>query len=597
MVVMLLLILTRLIRIQFLQFDHYVTLSRENRVKILPIPPVRGAIYSRDGVLLAENRTSFSLEVIPGLVKDLDAVFKELQPIVAIGQDDIDRFHRLIRQKRLYESVPLRFNLNEVEVSRFAVNRHRFPGIDVAVRLTRFYPQGELMSHVVGYVGRVDVADLRKVSPSNYSGTSHIGKTGVEKNYETILHGNVGYQQVEVNAQGRILRVLDRTPPESGKNLYLSVHVGFQSYAREVLGDRNGAIVAMEIDTGEVIAMVSSPSYDPNPFVNGITSERYAELRNSPRHPLFNRAIQGKYPPGSTIKPFVGLAGLEYGLRKPSDTTWCRGWYELPGQEHKYRCWDKGGHGNLDLKASIAESCDVYFYRLAQDLGIDRIHDYLSRFGLGRRTNIDLPGEAAGLLPSRDWKRLAKKASWFPGETLITGIGQGYMLATPLQLAAATAMLAGHGASVQPTIIDHFESPDTHRETTIRTQTRLESLKISNEHWTSILESMEEVVHGRKGTARKVGKDAPYRFAGKTGTSQVFGIKQDETVKQDELEEHLRDHALFIAFAPYEKPEIAVAVVVEHGGGGSETAAPIARQLFDWYFKNIVGREAFSSHG
>ena len=586
---LLFLTVVRLAQIQILEYDHYTTLSHDNRVKILPIPPTRGLIFSRDGVLLAENRPSFSLEVIPEQAGDLKNILGELQTLVAVSQEDIDRFSRLVRQKRRFESVPLRFNLSEEEVARFAVNRYRFPGIDIVARQTRFYHRGELMGHIVGYVGRMDEDDLKSVNAADYSGASHIGKIGVEKSYESVLRGKVGYQQVEVNAQGRPLRVLERKPPKSGKNLYLTVHAGFQSFAKEVLGDRRGAAVAIDVPSGGVLAMVSTPGYDPNLFVNGIDAENYAQLRDSPHRPLFNRALQGKYPPGSTVKPFMGLAGLEYGVRMPDDATWCRGWYQLPREPRKYRCWRRSGHGRVDLKKAIGQSCDVYFYRLAQDLGIDRIHEYLSRFGFGRPTKIDLPGEVSGLLPSRTWKLRAKNVRWYPGETLITGIGQGYTSVTPVQLATATAMLANRGLPVQPSVAGYFEDPYSRR----KTPNRLVQQKVSPplyEHWAAIVESMVGVVHSPIGTARRAGEGAAYRFAGKTGTSQVFGFKQNQTIKNEDLPEHLRDHALFIAFAPSDKPEIALAVVVEHGKSGSESAAPIARQLLDWYFQNLAGR-------
>lgn len=593
---LLLLTLTlRIAQIQIVDYDHYTTLSQENRVKILPIPPTRGLIFSRDGVLLAENRPSFSLEVVPERVVDTGAVFGALKSVITITDEDIARFHRTVKKKRRFENVPLRFNLSEEEVARFAINRHRFPGIDIVARPTRFYPVGENTVHAVGYVGRIDEEDLKRINASNYSGTSYIGKAGVEKAHEAELHGRVGYQQVEVNAQGRILRVLERTPPEPGKDLYLTLDLSLQAAAIEALGEQRGAIVAIDPRTGGVLTMVSTPGYDPNPFVNGIDAKGYKELRDSPGRPLFNRALQGKYPPGSTVKPFVALAGLQYGLRIPEDASWCPGWLSLPGQEHRYRCWKKTGHGRISLKQAIAQSCDVYFYQLALDLGIDRLHDYLVEFGFGRPSGIDLAGERAGLLPSRAWKRKARHAEWYPGDTLNTGIGQGFFLATPMQLATAVATLANHGSPIHPTLANRLEDPVSRAVTDIIGGLARPRRKFNLDHWAHVVGAMAEVVHGRTGTAKAAGAGAAYRFAGKTGTSQVFGIRQNQTIQMKTLDKGLWDHALFIAFAPFDNPSIAVAIIVEHGGSGSGAAAPIARKLFDRYL--LAGGAATGGNG
>lgn len=574
---MMLVVISRLVEIQILNHDHYTTLSEENRVKIVPLAPARGLIFSRDGQLLADNRPSFSLEVIPERVNNLPHALEEIAAIIALSENDRAHFLQTVKKKRRFDAVPLRFNLSEEEVARFSVNRHRFPGFDIVAHHTRFYPLGEQMAHIVGYVGRISEVDLKAIDTANYSATNHIGKTGVEKSYENVLHGRVGYQQAEVNAQGRILRVLERTSPTVGKNLHLTLDASLQAKALEALGDRRGAIVALDTQTGGVLALSSTPSYDPNLFVNGIAPARYRELQNAPDRPLFNRALAGKYPPGSAVKPFLGLAALEQGFKTGA---WCRGSYSLPGQAHRYRCWNKRGHGRVNLKRAIAESCDVYFYHLAYLLGIDRMHQHLSRFGFGQLTGIDLPGEAAGLLPSREWKRKVRQADWYGGETVITGIGQGYFLVTPLQLAYAAATVANRGNAVQPTVIHRIDDPALAGDDPPvpkpgpRVLTR-------PEYWDAIIGAMVEVVHGR-GTASRAGQGAAYRFAGKTGTAQVFGIKQGEKAVK-KVPEHLKDHAWFIAFAPADHPRIAVAVLVENGGHGSQAAAPIARRLFDHF--------------
>lgn len=577
----------RLFYLQVVRHAHYTTLSQENRVKILPLAPTRGLIYSRDGVLLAENQPNFSLEIIPEQVPDLDALIRQLQQVVRLENIDIERFHQSLRRYRRFDRVPLRFGLNEEEVAALAVRRHEFPGVEVAARLKRYYPLGAETAHVVGYVGRIDEADQGRIDLANYRATSHIGKLGIEKAYEDLLHGRAGYEQVEVNAEGRILRVLDRTAPRPGQNLRLTLDVSLQRAAMRALGDRRGSVVAIDPNNGEVLALVSSPSFDPNLFVDGIRAEVYRELRDSPDRPLFNRALQGQYPPGSTIKPFLGMVALESGVRAPAERIWCPGWFSLPGSDHLFRDWQKQGHGWMDLTSAIIQSCDVYFYSLANDLGIGRIHDYLVRFGFGARTGIDTTSESAGVVPSKEWKKQVYGQPWFPGETVITGIGQGSLLATPLQLAAATATLASRGRFVQPHLL--LESSDPSNDlVTFRFKPRTRNLGMSNpEHWQAIHQAMIDVVHGAAGTARRIGTGISYRIAGKTGTAQIIGVPQDKTYDPDSIPERYRDHALFIAFAPADAPRIALAILVENGGSGSASAAPIARQLFDHHLKRV----------
>ena len=439
--------------------------------------------------------------------------------------------------------------------------------------------------HALGYVGRIDEQALKNLDSSNYSGTTYTGKIGIEKTYEALLHGTVGLQQVETTAQGRVIRVLDRTSPVSGRNIYLTIDSRVQAVAEKAFGDFSGSAIAIDPNNGDILAFVSLPVYDPNPFVNGIEVDDYAALRDNEKQPLFYRALRGQYPPGSTIKPFVGLAGLEQGITSSHSSTYCPGFYSLPGSTRKYRDWKRTGHGTVDLTKSIVQSCDVYFYDLALSLGIDRIHGYLGHFGFGNRTGIDIQGELAGLLPSREWKRSRRDQPWFPGETVITGIGQGFFLVTPIQLATATAALANGGRVMQPNIVQAEQEANSD-ELIPRRPRLLETISIQEqEHWDSVIAAMTDVVHSARGTARKIGLDSPYMIAGKTGTAQVYGLKQEEKYDAEAIPEKLRDHALFIAFAPVDNPKIAIAVIVENGGGGGSVAAPIARTIIDAYLQ------------
>ncbi|HHC71468.1 MAG TPA: penicillin-binding protein 2 [Thiotrichales bacterium] len=579
-------LLTRLAWLQISNYTHYSTLSNDNRVKLLPIPPTRGLIYDRNGRLLADNLPAFQLRIIPERTPDVDALIEELRKVVEIRDDQIRRFRKALRRQRGFQGVPLLFNLKEDELARLAAIGHRLPGIDIHADLRRYYPYGELTSHTVGYVGRIDERDLRRLDASNYRGTTHVGKLGIEKQYETELHGTVGHQQVETNALGRVMRVLDRTPPVPGTDLYLSLDIRLQQVAAAALGERNGAVVALDPTNGEVLVLLSSPGYDPNLFVDGISTRDYARLRNDPSRPLFNRALLGQYPPGSTIKPMIGLAGLHYGVVNPLSRQFCPGYYVLPGEKRRFHDWKRSGHGETDLDYAITQSCDVYFYDLARNLGIDRIHEFLAPFGLGHRTGIDMVTEMPGLLPSRAWKRRQLGEPWYPGETLNTGIGQGFMLATPLQLAVATATVATRGHPMRPRMIHARHRPGTDRSLA-EPPDPLEPLAgISAEHWEYIVHAMRNVVHSRRGTARRI-RSKRYDIAGKTGTAQVFGMKEEEEYVAEELDVKLRDHALFIAFAPVEMPRIAVAVVVENGGSGGAVAAPVAGKLLDAFFSEV----------
>ena len=582
-------LVARLFYLQVIRHDHFITLSQSNRVKVLPIAPIRGLIFSRDNVLLADNQPSFSLELIPEQIDSLDKSIGQLSRLIDIDEDSVNRFKKLRREKRRFESIPLKFNLSEDEVARFSVERHKIPGAKVIARPYRHYPEKSTLVHALGYVARIDEKDLQKIVESNYLGTTHIGKLGVEKAYEDILHGHVGHQQVEVNAQGRIIRVLERTPPEPGKNIYLTLDLSLQTVALRLMQGRKGSIVAMNPNNGDILALVSSPAYDPNPFVNGIDSKSYKVLLSSRDTPLINRALSGKYPPGSTIKPFLAIAALMFGVRDVDEKTWCKGWYTLKGQDHRYRDWKKGGHWHVDLNYAIMQSCDVYFYTLAHDLGITRLNQALTNFGFGFKTGIDIGGESTGLVPSIDWKRSALNQPWYPGETLIAGIGQGYVLTTPLQLVTATAALANHGKRVLPRLVYKISDPISGESTLLPVATPEYVAGYKQEHWNFVIQAMEDVMHGARGTARRSGANAAYRIAGKTGTAQLFGIGQDEKYEKDKVPEHLRDHALFIAFAPARQPKIALAIVVENGGGGSSTAAPIGRKLLDHYLLDESG--------
>ena len=575
----------RLLFLQVVAHEHFTTLSEDNRVKLQPIPPNRGLIYDRNGTLLAENLPSYRLEITPEQIADMGATLGKLEGIIEIRESDRSRFEKLLKRKPRFEAIPLRFHLSDVEVARFSVNRHRFPGVDITAGLSRHYPQGSLAVHAMGYVGRIDERALKELDSSNYRGTTHVGKTGIEKTYESVLHGTVGFQHVETTAQGRVIRVLSRTPPVSGRNLYLTIDARVQAAAEKALGDHTGSVIAIDPNNGDILAFVSLPTYDPNPFVNGIEYDDYAALRDNQKQPLFNRALRGQYPPGSTIKPFVGLAGLEVGVTAHHSSTYCPGFYTLPGNTRKFRDWKRTGHGTVALNKAIVQSCDVYFYDLALSLGIDRIHDYLKNFGFGNASGIDIQGELSGLLPSRAWKRSRRDQPWFPGETLITGIGQGFFLVTPVQLATATAALANGGRLLQPNIV-HAEQETNSDDLLPHLPRILDTITVNEqEHWDSIIQAMTDVVHSARGTARKIGEDSPYTIAGKTGTAQVFGLKQEEKYDASAIPEELRDHALFIAYAPVEAPQIAIAVIVENGGGGGSVAAPIARAVLDAYLQ------------
>ncbi len=573
------------LRFYYLQVEkhaEFTTKSDANRIRLHTLPPTRGLIYDRNGRLLADNVPAYRLEVIPEQAGNLDLLLQELRRIIVLSDDEVQHFRALSKTKRAFQSLPLRLHLTEDEMARFAINRQRFPGVDVVPYLTRHYPLGNEFAHLVGYVARIDASEQEKLDTDRYDATTHIGKTGIERYYEDRLHGEPGYERVETNADGRALRVIERISPKAGQNLYLSIDARLQEAVEAAFEGKAGAAVAIDPRNGEVLALVSVPSFDPNPFVNGVAFSDYQTLLLAPDRPLLNRALVGNYEPGSTIKPFLGLAGLELGLRKPSDTVFSTGEFHIPGQERGYRDWRKGGHGRVDLVEALAQSVNTYFYSLALDMGIDRMADYLGQFGFGGLTGIDLKGEGHGILPSREWKSGTYGKPWFPGETVIAGIGQGFWVVTPLQLANAVAILAAKGEHRQIHLLKDVQdglNPPVHVDLYQNTQ---ESFIHNMKNWEVVREGMVAVVNGPTGTANKVGEGSKYVIAGKTGTAQRFSRTNDEENEASKgLSDRQKHQALFVAFAPAEDPHIALALVLEFGASGAHDAAPVARRILD----------------
>ncbi|MEY3788904.1 MAG: penicillin-binding protein 2 [Pseudomonadota bacterium] len=575
-------LITRLVYLQIVGHEHYSLLAKDNSIKIVPLIPTRGMIYDRHGKVLAENTPSYRLEVIPEQIKNMDDTLLRLQKLLDISNEEIDQFQKLRKRQKRFASTPLLLSMSDEELAKFAVVRPYFPGVDIHTQLVRHYPYSDLAAHVVGYVGRINEAELKELPIAEYRGSSHIGKLGIERSYENELHGKTGYAEIETNVQARLLNTLNEVNPDPGANLYLTLDIDLQKTAYDALAGFNGAVVAIDIKTGGVLAFVSRPGFDPNPFVVGIANEDYQDLQSSENQPLYNRALRGLYPPGSTIKPFIALAGLEYAAINPEQKLYCPGYYQIPGVTHKYRDWKKGGHGSVDLNQAITESCDVYFYRLAATLGIDNMYSFLQKFGFGEKTGIDLMGEKSGLLPSREWKREQKNQAWYPGETLITGIGQGYLQVTPVQLARATATLANKGKVVTPFLVNKIVNVQGTRPG-VESGNNIIPLTPSNVN--SVIDAMINVVHSAHGTAKGINKDISYQIAGKTGTAQVMGIKQGAKYNENNIDFKFRDHALFVSFAPANDPKIAVAVVVENGGHGGSVAAPIAGQVIKQFLQ------------
>lgn len=566
--------------LQVVQHEEYEARSDANRILTRPLAPARGLIYDRNGVLLAENVAAFRLEVVPEQVQDMPALLAGLRSTIGLSEDDIERFHALRKGKRSYQSVPLRLKLGEEEIARFEINRWRFRGVDVVPYLTRYYPRGHAFGHLVGYVGRIDAGDLERLDAARYAGSSHAGKTGIERAYEDLLHGQPGYELVEVNADRRPLRVLERVAPTPGRNLYLTVDARIQEAGMRAFADRPGGSVAMDPRNGEVLAMVSVPSFDPNLFVNGISRADYQSLLDSPGKPLLDRALRGTYMPGSTIKPFIAAAGLELGLRRPADLIASTGEYFIPGQKRGYRDIRAGGHGRVDLVQSIAQSVNSYYYSLAYELNIDRLSGFLARFGFGAPTGIDLIGEATGVLPSREWKRARMNQPWYPGETVIAGIGQGYWVVTPLQLAQGVSTLAARGVRHPPHLLRAVQNGVGEAPVPVPRQEPHASVFGNPANWAAIHEGMIAVVHGPTGTARTLGEGFPHTIAGKTGTAERYSRTTEAWthISQVPIERH---QVLFECYTPAEDARIAVVVALEAGRGGGRDAAPIARQMLD----------------
>ncbi|MBU2864921.1 penicillin-binding protein 2 [Reinekea forsetii] len=578
----LLLLLSRFFFLQILDYEKYESLSDRNRLEVLPIAPIRGLIYDRNGELLAKNLPSHTLSIVIERTKDIDSLIERLKELVELSDDQVDRFYKRLKQsRRPFDPVPLKIKLTEQEIAVLAAERFFLEGVQVEAELIRQYPEADAFAHVIGYVGRINEAELENLDLGAYAGIRFIGKQGVERQYEKQLLGQAGYQRVETNARGRIINVIEKKAPVPGANIHLHLDRQLQLYAYELLEGKKGAIVAIEPETGGILAMVSRPSYDPNLYVSGFPAVLYNALRDSPDKPFLNRTIRGQYPPASTIKPFIGLAGINEGVVRWDTVYKSTGSFQLPNDERLYRDWKRGGHGLVDMKDAIAESVDTYFYDMAYKLTLEPIHDMLAQFGFGQDTSLDLYNPFNGINPTREWKKNRHGFSWYAGDTVNLGIGQGYMLVTPMQLAIATAVLAEKGQWMMPRLILHsndeslMDFPDK----------ALPDVKLNNDaHWDKMNEALMEVMYGAKGTARGAGYQSAYSIAGKSGTAQLAHIQRDENGEAlGDVPEHLIDHALFMGFAPVEDPKIAIAVVVENGGGGSSVAAPMMRKLMDDY--------------
>ncbi|EII2403701.1 penicillin-binding protein 2 [Vibrio parahaemolyticus] len=582
------LLVANMYNIQVNQFQDYQTRSNDNRIKVVPIAPNRGLIYDRNGVLLAENRPVFNLELTPEKIKDIDATIQELQTILEITPEQIERFHRERKRTRRFKSVPLLTQLNEKQVAVFSVNQYRFPGVEISATLKRYYPYGEVLTHVIGYVSRINDRDMQRLireeKDANYQATRDIGKLGIEKYYEDLLHGTAGYQEVEVNSRGRVIRTLKYVPPVPGKDIVLNLDINLQLYVHQLLDGRRGSAIVLDPRDNGVLAMVSSPSYDPNAFVHGISGKAYRDLLNDKNRPLVNRTTLGIYPPASTIKPFMAVAALQEGVITPSTTRNDPGYWRIPNSDTRpFRDWLRWGHGRVDVIKSIEESVDTFYYQIAYDLGIDRISNWMMMFGFGDYTGIDIYEESKANMPTRDWKMSRHKTPWYKGDTIPVGIGQGYWTATPMQIAKATSVLVNNGAVSAPHLLkstidngDNFEEQETSEYVTYPP-----IQNVPEKYWDIAKEGMRRVNHGTRGTARRSFYNMSYQTAGKSGTAQVFGLGENEEYNADEIAEHLRDHALFTGFAPFDDPKVIVTLVLENAGGGSSNGGPMARKIFD----------------
>ncbi|CAE6889294.1 Catalyzes cross-linking of the peptidoglycan cell wall [Vibrio sp. B1FIG11] len=589
------LLVANMYNIQVNQFQDYKTRSNDNRIKVVPIAPNRGLIYDRNGVLLAENRPVFNLELTPEKIKDIDSTIEALQTILEITPEQVERFHRERKRTRRFKSVPLLTQLNENQVAVFSVNQYRFPGVEISATLKRYYPFSEVLTHVIGYVSRINDRDMQRLireeKDANYQATRDIGKLGIEKYYEDLLHGTAGYQEVEVNSRGRVIRTLKYVPPIAGKDIVLNLDINLQLYVHQLLDGRRGSAVVLDPRDNGVLAMVSSPSYDPNAFVHGISGKAYRALLNDKNRPLVNRTTLGIYPPASTIKPFIAVAALEEEVITPKTTRNDPGYWRIPNSDTRpFRDWLRWGHGRVDIIKSIEESVDTFFYQIAYDMGIDRLSNWMMMFGFGDYTGIDIYEESKANMPTREWKMARHKTPWYKGDTIPVGIGQGYWTATPMQIAKATSVLVNEGAVTAPHLlkatIDNGGDFEEQENSEYVTYPPIQN--VPDKYWNMAKEGMRLVNHGTKGTARRSFYNMDYQTGGKSGTAQVFGLGEDEEYNADEVAEHLRDHALFTGFAPFDDPEVVVSVVLENAGGGSSNGAPVARKIFD---RVIIGPE------
>ena len=574
--------------IQVNQFQDYQTRSNDNRIKVVPIAPNRGLIYDRNGVLLAENRPVFNLELTPEKIKDIDATIQELQTILEITPDQIERFHHERKRTRRFKSVPLLTQLNEKQVAVFSVNQYRFPGVEISATLKRYYPFSEVLTHVIGYVSRINDRDMQRLireeKDANYQATRDIGKLGIEKYYEDLLHGTAGYQEVEVNSRGRVIRTLKYVPPVPGKDIVLNLDINLQLYVHQLLDGRRGSAVVIDPRDNGVLAMVSSPSYDPNSFVHGISGKDYRALLNDKNRPLVNRTTLGIYPPASTIKPFMAVAALQEGVVTPNTTRNDPGYWRIPNSNTRpFRDWLRWGHGRVDIIKSIEESVDTFYYQIAYDMGIDRISNWMMMFGFGDYTGIDIYEESKANMPTRDWKMSRHKTPWYKGDTIPVGIGQGSWTETPMQIAKATSVLVNEGEVIAPHLLKATieNGNDFEEQQTTEYVTYPPIKNVPKKYWDMAKEGMRRVNHGTRGTARRSFYKMNYETAGKSGTAQVFGLGENEEYNADEIAEHLRDHALFTGFAPFDDPKVVVTVVLENAGGGSSNGAPVVRKIFD----------------
>ena len=594
-ILLLLVLLVNLADLQIANFSYYSTKSNNNRIEIIPIPPSRGMIYDRNGTPLAINNITYQLNIIPDKVKNLNEQFNQLKAIVDLTDEDIENFQKERRNYKAHRPVPLKDNLTQQQIAHFVVDQHRFPYVSIVGIQHRYYPYEASLTHIIGYISKINSQDKQRLEEenksSNYVATFNIGKMGIEKYYEDVLHGIPGYEKVEVNSRGRIVNQLNQHPPQAGEDIYLSINLKLQLYIEQLLAGRKAAVVAIDPNNGEILALVSSPTYDSNPFVGGISSDKYKALLNDPNKPLYNRALLGSYPPASTVKPYIAIAALSEGVVTSKSVVNDPGWWQLPGTERRYRDWLKWGHGKVDVLRAIEESVDTYFYQVAYDMGIDRLNAWMTKFGFGERTGIDISTneESRAVMPSREWKIQRHKKSWLQGDTIPVGIGQGYWTATPIQMAKALTILINNGKTYTPHFLLYKKSDiinSNEQQPIINPEKYLENNSLSDvnpSYWALAKEGMYRVMFGSRGTARKIYADAKYQAAGKSGTAQVYGLKVDEVYNAQNVPEHLRDHALFVAYAPYDKPKIALAIVLENGGGGSSNGGAVARKILDFY--------------